>query len=314
MSHSRFVLKSSLVLLLGQTISFCGKFSEDKKSTKSRHAEDAQGNSQDYRAFSSAPLIGLEQIEDLATKPQTIRPELANAFCVHVKKLPLKINVDKELAVLCDGDKPSSRMADLDRLQAYFQSETKPVQLALAHQGEYTEAMFATSFAIPVPPKWVRGGNIHKHLARPSSFPYAVLYGEVTANLNKELGGSLQFSKQNIFYRTTTTTDDGNTFVNERRTQFDAYQVQGGNPDIGYVTEYLSEANADYQYFNTTHLTIANHQGGSVIITVVALKVKNNGYPDTTAKVINDIMLSQSTNVHDGLMDELKPYYLPSSP
>lgn len=277
-------------------------------TSSSQDAGSASGGVVEYRPFESASLLPIENVDGLEAQVQTIRPELADAFCIHVYKLPLKVDVNAELGVLCEDKKPSARFVELDRLATLSGETSRPVVLQLQHNNGITDAVYATAFSVPIPPKWVRTGNIHKHLARPSKFSYATLFGQVTGDLTGELGGDLQFGKYRLYYRTETQTEDGKTFFNERKTQFDAYQVQGGNPDIGYVTEYLTEANADYTFFNTTHLTIGNHAGGSVIITVVRLQVKNNGYPDTTAKVINDIMLSQSTNVHDGLMAELVPY------
>jgi hypothetical protein len=285
-----------------------GAVKDVNSPSSSQNSGTAPGGVVEYRPFESASLLPIENVDGLEAQVQTIRPELADAFCIHVYKLPLKVDVNAELGVLCKDKKPSARFIELDRLATLSGETSRPVVLQVQHKNGITDAVYATAFSVPVPPKWIRTGNIHKHLAQPSKFSYATLFGQVIGDLNGELGGDLQFGKYRLYYRTETQTEDGKTFFNERKTQFDAYQVQGGNPDIGYVTEYLTEANTDYTFFNTTHLTIGNHSGGSVIITVVRLQVKNNGYPDTTAKVINDIMLSQSTNVHDGLMAELGPY------
>lgn len=263
-----------------------------------------------YRAFTSLPIETLEQ-QDLSSYAVTARTELLDAFCIHVYKLPFKYDFSAELAYLCADKKPTATFAAIDRFAKLVGDKPKAAQLALSHNGNITEAAFATAYVLPIPPKWVRTGKIQEYMVKPSEFPNASLYGEVAADMTAETGGDLQFSKYRLYYRTTNKTDDGKTFLNERTTDFEAFQVQGGNPDIGIGAEALATANKDYPYFNTITVTIADQDGGSIVLTVVRLAVNNNGYPEVAARLASDTMLAQATNVHDGMMDTLSEYFIP---
>ena len=267
-----------------------------------------------YRLFESIPIKTFEQKPEVQTGAETIRPELKDAFCIHAYKLPLYAPTKfmEELAVLCDaGHKPSETFATIDRLASVVGKAPQAIQIALEHQGQLTKAVFATAYALPIPPKWVRSGTIQDFMTQPSEFPYAKLYGRVDENLTDSLQGDLQFSKYKLYYETRTTTPDGKIFSNNRTTQFDAYQVQGGNPDIGLGGEFMVQHSGHYEYFNTITVTIGTKSGGSVVITIVRLAVNNNGYPDIAASLVSDTMLSQATNVHDGLIATLQQYIVP---
>lgn len=308
---SRF---ATLIACLTMAVA-CGTKAKNEKKKKptvnpSLAAGGVQGEVQ-YRAFESEPIASFEDIANLTKAEETIRPELKDAFCIHAYKLPLYSDTKfvDEFGVLCNSDQtPTETFAQIDRLASVVGDKPRAMKLSLTHNGDRTEAVFATAYALPIPPKWVRSGAIQNYMTQPSEFSYAKLYGKVAKDLTATLEGDLQFSKYTLYYETETHTPDGKTFFNNRMTQFDAYQVQGGNPDIGLGAEFMMQNSGDYEYFNTITVTIGTKSGGSVVITVVRLAVKNNGYPDIAASLVSDTMLSQATNVHDGLWNTLQQY------
>ena len=315
------------IICLALLIGAC-QASEDKKSARSGETKDVVANAptaqatatpdpdavpardtQGRRGFAAKPITTLAEAAGLKDKTPTVRPDLADLFCVHAYKLPLRANFDKELAVLCTANKPNGTFADLDRHAQIVGEVPRSVKLSMEQKGAYTEAVYATVYALKIPPKWVKSGKIHEYMMTPSYLNYVTLDGKVTKDLTADVGGDLQFSRLEMAFKTDVKTPDGKPFVNERKTEFNGYQVNGGNPDIGIGTEHLiGGPTADYPVFNTITVTIGDKAGGSLLITIIRMSVKNNGYLDLADKVISDTATAQATNVHDGLKQELANY------
>lgn len=259
------------------------------------------------RSFVSAAVQTWDDISDLSSQTTRIRTELAEQHCVDVYKLPLKANFDTELGVLCKDNKPTTDFLRLDQYAELSGDKPRSVELALKHEADgFTEGLFATVYRVPIDPKWVRSAAIPSYMVAASAYDYVTLEGLISSDLNSELGGDLQFGKWQLKYHTDVKTPDNTSFSNDRTTELNSFQVQGGNPDIGIGTEALIDAtNPDYKVYNTTTLTIGNNGGGSTLITIIRVSVKNNGYQDLAEKVISDIASAQATHVHDGLMEEL---------
>lgn len=291
----------------------CG---DSKKSSSSNNNDVSKNGSgttpidDGRRLFSDAPIQSLTDVPGLTEQEATIRPELAALFCQHVYKLPHKADFAQELDILCGPDQtPSQVMTDLDRYGKVVGAKPKAVQLALNHTAEFTEAVYAAVYDLPIPPKWVRSGHIQDYMMKPSRFSNVTLDGKVAQDMNEGIGGDLQFSKYGLNYKTDVKTPDSKPFYNERNTEFNAFQVHGGNPDIGIGTEHLTGgANPDFPYFHTITVTIGNKTGGSVLITIIKGSVRHNSYTDLAAKVFSDTTSAQASNVHDGLMAELAGY------
>ncbi|MFW7378815.1 MAG: hypothetical protein ACOH5I_08415 [Oligoflexus sp.] len=260
------------------------------------------------KQFASLPVTEFGDFADLEQQEEIIQSELKDLFCIHVYRLPLNSDFSQELSYLCEEQKPSAGFAQLDRLAALVGSVPKSVKLALEHSEDgFTHASFATVYRLPIEPKWVRSGEIYKFMTADSSYEYLNLNGEVRADHTDQLGGDLQFGKQELYYHTEVTTPDDTTFVNERTTELNSYQVHGGNPSIGIGAEHLlSSPENKYQTYNTITITIGNQDQGSTLITIIRLSVENNGYPELTEKVVSDIATAQATQVHDGLRASLQ--------
>lgn len=296
-------LPSLLAITFSLSLLACGK---EKKGEKE------EGLAAEATAFTSASINALQGWPGLDEGKEQIRPELKDIFCVHVYKLPLKANFDQELSVLCENNKPTASFAQLDKLGEVVGSQPRAAMLKIEQQGEFTKGIFATVYRVPIQPKWVRSAKIQEYMVGSSVYDYVQLKGEVKQSFTEELGGDLQFGKWHLNYKTDVQTPDVTKFSNERTTELNSFQVHGGNPDIGIGAEHLIDAPAgDYRAYNTTTITIANQDGGSSLITIIRVEVRNNGYAELSEKVINDISTAQATHVHHGLMEEKAAGHFP---
>ncbi len=258
------------------------------------------------RSFASAPVQTWAEVGDLSTVPTAIRADLKDIFCVHVYKLPLKSDFSAELSVLCENKKPKDTFTLIDRYAGLVDDAPRSVKIDLQHEDDgFTRGTYVTVYRVPIAPKWVRSANIPSYMVATSQFPYVKLEGEVKEDLTASLGGDLQFGKWRLAYHSDVQTPAQTSFSNDRNTELNSYQVEGGNPDIGIGAEHLIDGgNPDFKYYNTTTITIGNEDGGSTLITIIRLAVRNNGFPELAEQVFSDIATSQATQVHHGLMAE----------
>lgn len=269
-------------------------------------SKDSATQDEGLRSFASAPVQTWAEVGDLSAEPTAIRKELKDIFCVHVYKLPLKSDFNAELAVLCDNKKPNEAFTQIDRYAGRIGSAPRSVKLELEHEADgFTRGTYVTVYRVPIAPKWVRSAQIPSYMVATSEFPYVKLEGEVLEDLTDSLGGDLQFGKWRLSYHSDVQTPAQTSFSNDRKTELNSYQVEGGNPDIGIGAEHLIDSgNPDFKYYNTTTITIGNEDGGSTLITIIRLSVRNNGFPELAEQVFSDIATSQATQVHHGLMKE----------
>lgn len=292
-------------LLLGASLSLGLVACKDKDKTDSKNAGP--------KLFASQDILKFSDIEGLSSQTSTIREDLQDLFCIHVYNLPLKSNFDYEFGYLCENNKPTSLFTTIGQHAQIVGAQPRAVELSLEHkEGGISEGTYVTVYHLPNEPKWVKTSHIQDYMTTDTQYDYLKMDAEVSKDLNDLVGGDLQFSKYNLRYVTEVTTPDNTSFSNERTTELNSYQVYGGNSDMGLGAEHLVESpEGKYKTYNTITLTIGDKQGGAHLITIIHIAVANNGYPETTQKVMSDLATAQATHVHDGIYAELVNYRTP---
>jgi hypothetical protein len=281
----------------------CGE-KQEKKQQPQPGVETASGS------LSFADIRTIDAVKG-STKENAgvIRPDLMQIFCKHVYKLPSKSDFAPELDLLCaNRSQPTDLFLTLDR--AANSAGTQAIEISHLSDDLKTEATVATIYTLPIPPKWVRSGKIQEYMMQDRASNYLTLNGSVTEDLNATVGGDLQFARFKLAYATDIKTPDGKGFSNSRSTDFNAFQVFGGNPDIGIGEEHLLQS-AEYEFFRTLTITIGTHSGGSALITIAHGKVVHNSYPDIARRVFNDTASAQGEQVKAGLSKELQQWVIP---
>jgi len=257
--------------------------------------------------FQSSPPRRITDITNLDSKQATIRPELMTAFCIHSYKLPLKADFNAEIGVLCGPDKkPSPMFTQIDQYTKVDPKNPKALEIANSEEGGFNKSLVISAIVVPIPPKFVKEAKIHEYMAASAKFPYFTQDSKVTKDLIGEVGGDLTFGRYELYYATKNKTDDGKSFSNERLSQFNGYQVQGGNSDIGLGAEHMISKIGDYKYFKTITVTIGNVDGSSTIITIAHVEVNHNGYPKDARRLAIDTATAQSVHVREGVLIEKK--------
>jgi hypothetical protein len=256
--------------------------------------------------FQSGEPRGLGEISELSTKETSIREDLQKSFCLYVYRLSPKSDFSKELGLLCDENRsPRPLFSDLDRYSKVVGDKPQAVELGHTIEGDFVESTNAVIYELPIPTRYFKEASIQSFMMAPADFGYFRLEGRIAADLASELGGDLQFGKHRLAYKSSSRMKDGKTFLNERETEMNTYQVQGGETNLGLGTEHLLGNNPDYIYLNTVTVTIGTKSGGTALLSVSRVKVRHNGYPEEARRLPIDSATAQATHVHDGVLYEL---------
>ena len=290
------------------------KVADDHSDQENAEQDPTNDNMSRYNAiaaelnanFESKEIRSLSSIESLSAQKTTIVPTLMDQFCVHAYKLTFRADFREEIGYFCDeNNKPKPLFTDLDRYSKITKDNPTSVEISHKIDGEYSTSVVAVAYEIPIPPKFVKEAGIPYYMVSSAKFPYFEQSGIVLKRHDGRLGGDLQFSKFDLSYETTNRTPDGKTFKNQKTTEFNGYQVQGGNSDIGLGAEHLVGDNPDYKYFKTITITIGTESGGSVMINFANVTVKHNGYPKNARDSAFDIGIAQGHHVRNGVLKEL---------
>ncbi len=270
------------------------------------HGADARGSAKMVVQFQPTPLRSLGEIEGLGAREKTIREDLQKAFCVFVYRLSLKSDFSKEIGLLCDETRsPRPLFGDLDRYSKVPGERPQGVELEHKIDGEFVESTSAIIYEVPIPTRYFKEARIQEYMMAPADFDYFRFESKIAADLGGELGGDLQFGKYKLAYKSVTKTKDGNIFTNDRETEMNTYQVQGGETNLGFGTEHLLGTNTDYVYLNTITITIGTKAGGTALLSISRVKVRHNGYPENARRLPIDTATAQATHVRDGVLYEL---------
>ena len=301
MRYSRIgCLKASLLGISGVMLSGCGS-ARIKPKFKESPAD---------LVSDSAPILNFNQVEGIGEHQTKLRDDLQLSFCRNVSSRLQKADFIAEIGLLCQTGEPTALFANIDRLASVVADKPFAVQILMEHLADgYTRGIYVTNYTVPFQPRWVKSATVPRYMTADALFPYMKIDGEILADTSEQLGGDLQFGRYDLSYATTVVAQDGNSFSNSRQTQMDFYQVEGGNSEIGVAGEFLvASANNDFRSYKTISVTMADQEGRSQIMTLVAIDVRNYGYPELTAQVMSDSATEQARRVREGLLADLIEY------
>jgi hypothetical protein len=315
----RLIVQYSWMILTGGAFVGCNgaKIWSDAKSAPSGdqsqetrpgadHTENPKGPAKMVVQFQPAPLRSLGEVEGLGAKEKTIREDLQKSFCIFVYRLSLKSDFSKEIGLLCDETRaPRPLFGDLDRYSKVTGDQPQGVELEYKIDNEFVESTSAIIYEVPIPTRYFKEARIQEYMMVPADFDYFRFESKIAADLGEELGGDLQFGKYKLAYKSVTRTKDGKIFANDRETEMNTYQVQGGETNLGFGTEHLLGKNIDYVFLNTITITIGTKAGGTALLSISRVKVRHNGYPENARRLPIDTATAQATHVRDGVLVEL---------
>jgi hypothetical protein len=127
------------------------------------------------------------------------------------------------------------------------------------------------------------------------SQPYTSATIEQTTKAEKNgddsLDSPLHLISVNFSYDMNIKNEQNLDLSNKRNTQFNLYQVQGGNENLGVAIEHLVDTdNADYKRATMFNAAVSAPDGkGAVIVTVLNYSIFNKGLHSTAVDSIEEV-------------------------
>jgi len=268
-----------------------------------KESSDSDKDSAESVFFTSNAIANFTDVDGLAEVTPIIPTTLQDTFCSYALKLPLKSDFSAEVDFLCDDGVPNDNFRNFDRLGQLSGDSPRSIKLFSQElENNVTEAVYGTATRVSIVPKIVRLAPIQSFITKNSTFDDVKIEGSITTDMTDSLGGDLQFSKFELKYNTAIDTGADKVIENSHATEFNNYQVQGGNPNIGLGTEHLiGESNGDFKTYNVITITIADGVGGSFLISLIHVVAHHHGFSDLIQRSTADIASSQGTHLYRGV-------------
>ena len=232
-------------------------------------------------------------------------------YCKHVGKLRLRVDVNTQLANWCVDDAPTEKM-DAYRVAA-LGAEAGKIELELikseaVEATDESEFIIAWSFHVPIRPFEVKERPIYDYVAQNYDGETVTLASTAARQPDEGVDFGLHLWSTKMNYKVTVKATE-TTFLNsERNTEYNLYQVQSGNEEMGFGVETMVDAeNTDFLQSTMLNLSFNDGSGyndgngGTVVITMLHFRINNNGFPETAEKSIMEIAQHTANAMYSGL-------------
>jgi hypothetical protein len=230
-------------------------------------------------------------------------------FCSNVGNLKLRTDVSAQLSRFCLNGAPTSELLKFrsDALQN-TSGKQEIVTLLLEHDAttEFSRFIFAWSFHTAVRPFEVKARPIYQYIAK--NYQADWMQSTAVSRLRTEdpLDHGLHLWSVDMNYELQVKVTGGITLRNKHKGEFNLYQVQSANEELGFGVEHLirEEDNKDFKQANMINIAMNDGtgfndgKGGAVVITMVEFEVANQGFPGTAARAIRELVQFLADNMY----------------
>jgi hypothetical protein len=232
-------------------------------------------------------------------------------YCEHVSRLKLRTDVSNELGVFCENGLPTQQMLDF-RSRAIAAEPGKIELVTLkSEQDDATDTsrfMIAWSFRVPIRPFEVKSRPIYEFIAKGYQSEAIKLVASSKKRDDDPLDSGLHLWSVDMNYTLNVKGTSGISLDSQRKTQYNLYQVQSGNEEMGFGVEHLADAaNPDFTRSTMINLSFNDGEGyndgkgGAVVITTLHFEINNQGFPSTARQAILEIAQFIANEMYQGL-------------
>ncbi len=232
-------------------------------------------------------------------------------YCEHVGRLKLRTDVSKELNIFCIDGKPTQQLLDFrSKSLSAEPGKIELVTLEVEQNDEKDSSRFviAWSFHVPIRPFVVKSRPIYEYIARTYQTDTIKFTGSSQKRADDPLDSGLHLWSVDMNYALEVKGTSGITLNNTRKTQYNLYQVQSGNEEMGFGVEHLVEGiNPDFTRSTMLNLSFNDGkgyndgQGGAVVVTVLQFELNNQGFPATARQSVLEIAQYIANGMYEGL-------------
>ncbi len=253
----------------------------------------------------------VQAIEDNAQAIEIV--DYPKLYCENVDKLQLRALVKDELSYFCKNGKPTPDL--LKSRSKALTDEPGKFQLVLLQaehdsENDQSEFLIAWSFHVPIRPFEVKARPIYDYVASGFSSDVIDLKAQASRRLDDPLDSGLHLWSTDMSYDLTVKGTQGLTLASQRKTQYNLYQVQSGNEEMGFGVEHLTDVD-NPNFLKSTMLNLSfndgrgfnDGKGGAVVVTLLHFVLSNQGFPATATKSIQEIAQHTADGMYNGLKE-----------
>lgn len=257
-----------------------------------------------------SPAPGKDQVID----PEAIKADYPKFYCENVVKLKLRIDVSEELAFFCPEGKPSADFRDFRQRLLDAEGGRTAIQIVKeVHdpEAETSEYILIWGYHVAIRPFEVKGRPLYEYIAKSYAQDGITMNGSTTRRSDEELDSGLHLWSADMAYDLSVAATSGLNLESARKTQYNLYQVQSGNEEMGFGVDALSEPdNPDYKRSVMLNLGFNDGEGfndgkgGAIVLNLLHITLVNKGFPQTAATAINTIGQFLADSMFEGLSNQ----------
>ena len=292
-------------------VTACG--SKTKLGSKTESTTNSRGHTSSYNPNdASSKTKNSENAQVIDT--EGIKQRYPELYCKRVVELQVQLRADvtEQLKYFCPDGKPSPAMLTMrQRLLDAANGRTAVEIISEPDSGnpsyrEESEYVIAWGYRVGIRPFEVKARPLYEFIANDLNSDGVVMTGTQSRRPDGEVDSGLHLWSVDMTYDLKVRATNGIDLTNVRKTQYNLYQVESGNEEMGFGVEALTEP-ADFSTSTMLNLSFNDGQGfndgkgQAIILNILHIKLQNKGFPETAAMAINKIANFLADSMYEGL-------------
>lgn len=254
-----------------------------------------------------------------ASSPATVKSapigaagiDYAAVYCSNVGRIKLRTDITPEIGLICKDSQPTELLQEY-RAKALNQEpgkiEIKFLTQKNTESTDRSEFLVIWSFHVPIRPFVVKARPLYDYIAK--GYQSDVVNFSVKANRLNDvpLDSGLHLWTTEMDYALSVKALPSLALANQRKTQYNLYQVLSGNEEMGLGVEHLVESpDKTYTTSNLVNFSFNDGngyndgKGGTVVINILRFDFNNQGFPETAVSTMSAVAQALADNMYAGL-------------
>lgn len=295
------------LMLAMSTLAAC---SDNKSNNKKSGAQDAAAQGK----TSGQVLNGTSDNQNqAATTDGAVTVALRDypaLYCQYAGQVKTRSDVSPELTYFCKDGKPTSELLALREKLLAEPGHIRPRVLKEKHTPEEDKSEFilAWGYYVPIRPFEVKSRPLYEYIAKSITKEDLILSSVTERQPDAQLDHGLHLWSAKMNYDLSVKASGGLSLDSLRGTEYNMYQVQSGNEEMGFGVESLADLeNPDYYRSVMINLSFNDGsgyndgKGGALVFNLLHIVINNRGFPVTASKTIDEIGNFLADSMYDGL-------------
>ncbi|HET9238157.1 MAG TPA: hypothetical protein VFO10_12935 [Oligoflexus sp.] len=237
--------------------------------------------------------------------------DYAALYCANAVKLKLRTDITTEIDLICKDGKPTELMQEY-RTRALAQEpgkiDIKFLQQKSTEETDRSEFTVIWAFHVPIRPFIVKARPLYDYIAK--GYQNADVSFAVKANrlMDAPLDSGLHLWTTEMDYALRVNALPSLAITNDRKTQYNLYQVLSGNEEMGMGVEHLvASPDQTYKVSNLVNFSFNDGdgyndgKGGTIVINILRFDFNNQGFPNTAIETMTSVAQALANNMYEGL-------------